>query len=54
MPTTFKAQNGKAPVVEPVQPASVEDTGRVYGDRAEGPFVYEQQAHIARMFYVFE
>lgn len=36
--------------VEPTEPASVEDTvrvgWRVYGDDANGPFVYEQQAFV--------
>jgi hypothetical protein len=35
--------------VEPIEPASVEDTvrtgWRVYGRGADGPFVYEQQAY---------
>ena len=36
--------------VDPVEPASVEDTARVgwrvYGRGADGPFVYEQQAFV--------
>ncbi|HEY2767252.1 MAG TPA: hypothetical protein VGI76_03295 [Solirubrobacteraceae bacterium] len=36
--------------VEPTEPASVEDTlrvgWRVYGDGADGPFVFEQQAYL--------
>jgi hypothetical protein len=36
--------------VAPTEPASVEDTlrvgWRVYGDGADGPFVYEQQAYV--------
>jgi len=36
--------------VDPIEPASVEDTRRVgwrvYGRGADGPFVYEQQAYV--------
>jgi hypothetical protein len=36
--------------VEPIEPASVEDTSRVgwrvYGKGVDGPFVYEQQAYV--------
>lgn len=36
--------------VDPIEPASVEDTlrvgWRVYGRGADGPFVYEQQAYV--------
>jgi hypothetical protein len=36
--------------VDPIEPTAVEDTmrvgWRVYGRRADGPFVYEQQAYV--------